>query len=184
MIRKTGRQMMKILKTEKIYTAHVFDVEKIFCELPDGHQRYYDLVQHGPAVVIVPVTEDNKILFVKQYRLGAEKELLELPAGMINNQEDPDPAAERELQEETGYESLDMIKLGGFFASAGYCSEYLNIYLARNMRWNPLPQDDDEFLSNISMSVEEAYKAVENGEIEDAKTIAALMMAQKYIRKS
>ena len=176
--------MMKILNAEKTYKAHVFDVAKVCCELPDGKQRYYDLVQHGPGVVIIPVTEDNKILFVKQYRLGAEKELLELPAGMVNDREDPDPAAERELQEETGFESFDMIRLGGFYASAGYCSEYLYIYLARNMKWNPLPQDDDEYLSNISMTVEEAYEAVENGTIEDAKTIAALMMAQKYIRKS
>ena len=173
---------MKILDVEKIYKAHVFEVEKIKCELPDGRQRHYDLVRHGPAVVLVPVTEDGSILFVKQYRLGAEKELLELPAGMINDGEDPDPAAERELQEETGYESLNIKKLGGFYASAGYCSEYLNIYLARELKWNPLPQDDDEFLSNISMSVEEAYEAVASGKIEDAKTIAALMMAQKYIK--
>ncbi len=175
---------MKILNIEKIYKAHVFEVEKVKCELPDQRQRYYDLVNHGPAVVLVPVTGDGKILFVTQYRLGAGKELLELPAGMINEGEDPDPAAERELQEETGYESLNIIKLGGFYASAGYCSEYLNIYLARDLKWNPLPQDDDEFLNNISMDIEEAYEAVDSGKIEDSKTIAALLMAQKYIRKS
>ncbi len=173
---------MKILNTEKKYKAHVFDAEQVLIELPDGRQRYYDLVRHVPAVVIVPVTDDGRILFVRQYRLGAEKELLELPAGLINEGEDPDPAAERELQEETGYEGK-LIRLGGFYASAGYCSEYLNIYLARGLKWNPLPQDDDEFLSNISMTVEEAYMSVENGEMEDSKTIAALMMAQKYIRK-
>ena len=92
------------------------------------------------------------------------------------------PAAARELREETGYEG-NLIRLGGFYASAGYCSEYLNIYLARDLRWNPLPQDDDEFLANISMPVEEAFAMAENGGMEDSKTIAALMMAQKHIRK-
>lgn len=173
---------MKILNIEQVCKAHVFDVAKVLIELPDGRQRYYDLVQHCPAVVIVPLTEDGKILFVRQYRLGAEKELLELPAGLINNGEDPDPAAERELREETGYEG-NLIRLGGFYASAGYCSEYLNIYLARDLQWNPLPQDDDEFLANISMPAEEAFSMAESGKMEDSKTIAALMMAQKYIRK-
>ena len=65
---------MKILNIEKIYKAHVFEVEKVKCELPDQRQRYYDLVNHGPAVVLVPVTDDGKILFVSQYRLGAGKE--------------------------------------------------------------------------------------------------------------
>ncbi len=174
---------MKILNHEQVLKAHIFDIEEVRIELPDGRQRYYDLVRHCPAVVVLPVTDDGQILFVRQYRIGAEKELLELPAGLINDGEDPDPAAERELREETGYEGK-LIRLGGFYASAGYCSEYLNIYLAQDLRWNPLPQDDDEFLSCISMSIDEAYRSVEVGEMEDSKTIAALMMAQKYIRKS
>ena len=174
---------MKILKNETMYKAHVFDAEKVLIEFPDGRQGYYDLVRHCPAVVIIPVTDEGKILLVRQYRLGAEKELLELPAGLINDGEEPDPAAVRELQEETGYKGR-LTRLGGFFASAGYCSEYLNIYLAQDLSWDPLPQDDDEFLSNISMDIEEVYAAAENGELEDSKTIAALMMAQKYIRKS
>ncbi len=174
---------MKILDTEAAYKAHIFDALKVHVELPNGKQRCYDLVSHAPAVVMVPVTDDGQILFVRQYRLGAGKEILELPAGLINEGEDPDPAAARELREETGYEAGEMIKLGGFYASAGYCTEYLHIYLMRKMHQNPLPQDEDEFISNISMSIEEAYNAAESGQIEDSKTIAALMMAQKYIRK-
>ena len=175
---------MKILNTEQVCKAHVFAVEKLFAELPDGRRRYYDIVRHGPGVVILPVTDEGKILFVRQYRVGSAGELLELPAGMVDDGEDPDPAAARELREETGYEAGEIIRLGGYYASAGYCSEYMHAYLARDLKWNPLPQDEDEFISNISMSVEEAYAAAESGQLEDAKTICALMMAQKYIRKS
>lgn len=175
---------MKILNTETVCKAHVFDVEKIRIELPDGRQRWYDLVRHVPGVVLLPVTDKGNILFVRQFRLGCGKELLELPAGMTNEGEDPDPAAARELREETGYEAEDLVRLGGFYASPGYCSEYMYVYLARSLRWNPLPQDEDEFISNISIPVEEAYRAAENGEIEDSKTIGALMLAQKYIRKN
>ena len=175
---------MKILNTEQVCKAHVFSVEKLFAELPDGRRRYYDIVRHGPGVVILPVTDEGKILFVRQYRVGSAGELLELPAGMVDDGEDPDPAAARELREETGYEAGEIIRLGGYYASAGYCSEYMHAYLARDLKWNPLPQDEDEFISNISMSVEEAYAAAESGQLEDAKTICALMMAQKYIRKS
>ena len=175
---------MKILNTEKVCKAHVFEVEKIFVELPDGRQRYYDLVRHGPGVVILPVTDEGNILFVKQYRVGSASELLELPAGMVEEGEATGPAAARELREETGYEAGEIIRLGGYYASAGYCSEYMHAYLARDLKWNPLPQDEDEFISNISLSIEEAYKAAEDGRLEDAKTICALMMAQKYIRKS
>ena len=175
---------MKILNTEKVCKAHVFEVEKIFAELPDGRQRYYDLVRHGPGVVILPVTDEGNILFVKQYRVGSASELLELPAGMVEEGEAMGLAAARELREETGYEAGEIIRLGGYYASAGYCSEYMHAYLARDLKWNPLPQDEDEFISNISLSIEEAYKAAEDGRLEDAKTICALMMAQKYIRKS
>lgn len=173
---------MKILNRETVCKAHVFDIEKVKIELPDGRQRDYDLVRHAPAVVILPLTNEGRILFVRQDRLGAGKELLELPAGLVDPGEEPDAAAMRELREETGYESGELIRIGSFYASAGYCDEHLTAYLARSLSWNPLPQDDDEFLSCVSMSVSEAYEFVESGQMEDSKTIAALMLAQKYIR--
>lgn len=174
----------QILERETVCKGKAFSMGKYRIQLPDGRECRYDIALHGPAVVVVPVTADGKILFVRQYRIGAEKQLLEIPAGVINAGEDPDPAAERELREETGYESGDMLKLGGFYMAAGYSTEYLHIYLARDLKWNPLPQDDDEFLSPVSLPIEEAYQMAETSAFEDSKTFAALMMAQKYIRNS
>ena len=173
----------KVLSREKTLEGHIFSCEKVRVQLPDGKERNYDLVNHGEAVVIVPVTEDGKILFVRQYRLGAGKIMLELPAGMMNPGEDPDTSAARELREETGNESADIQRLGGFYITPGYCTEYLHIYLAKNLKWNPLPQDDDEFLSTAAIPVEEAFSLAENGEMDDAKSIAGLLMAQKQIRE-
>lgn len=173
----------QILSRQTVLTAHAFNVEKVDIKLPNEAVVRYDLVSHTPAVVIIPVTDEGNILFVRQFRLGAEKEILELPAGVINAGEHPDASAERELQEETGYASANMIYLGGFFMAAGYSTEYLYIYLARNLSWSPLPQDTDEFLEPISMPIEEAFIMAENAEFEDSKTFASLMMAQKFIRR-
>ena len=172
----------QILERETICKGKAFSMGSYRIQLPNGQERRYDIALHGPAVVVVPVTDDGKILFVRQYRIGAEKPLLEIPAGVINEGEDPDPAAERELREETGYESGNMLRLGGFYMAAGYTTEYLHIYLARELKWNPLPQDDDEFLTPVSLTVAEAYQMAEDSAFEDSKTFAALMMAQKYIR--
>ena len=172
----------KILGYEKIMTLHAFDVEKAHLVLPDGRERYYDLVGHGPAVVMIPVTSDGHVLFVKQFRIGAEKKILELPAGVLNKGENPDIAAERELREETGFASDHIQRIGGFFASPGYCSEYLNIYYADNLTPSPLPQDDDEFISLVSLTVDEVYEAIETGAFVDSKTYAALALADRFLR--
>ncbi|MHC1772472.1 MAG: NUDIX hydrolase [Flexilinea sp.] len=175
----------EIIGSEKKYHAHVFDVSKLQVRLPNGKIRNYDLVEHVPAVVIIPVTSDGNILFVWQFRMGANKQLLELPAGILNGEngsEDPKLAAERECREETGFESKEIKRIGGFYMTPGYCTEYIHIFLAKNLNWNPLPQDDDEFLNTEALTIEEAYRRAETAEFEDVKTIAALMMAQKEIR--
>ena len=181
-IPNVGPRSHRVLDSEKVCEGHIFDVEKLHVELPDGKRRFYDLVRHGEAVVLVPVTADGNILFVRQYRIGAGKEILEVPAGCMNPGEEPLTSAVRELREETGFEAGEIRRVGGFYMTPGYCTEYLHIYLARELKENPLPQDDDEFITPISIPVQEAYRMAENGEFEDSKTFAALMMVQQYIR--
>jgi ADP-ribose pyrophosphatase len=177
--------LTEVLGSEMIYNAHVFDVSKLTVKLPNGKVRKYDLVEHVPAVVIIPVTDEGLILFVKQYRVGARKVMLELPAGILNGEsgnEDPLQAADRECREETGYEASSLKRIGGFFMTPGYCTEYIHVYLATELWPNPLPQDDDEFLNIEGIPIEEVYQMAESGMLDDAKTIAALMIAQPYIR--
>lgn len=175
----------KIIGREKKYGAHVFDVYALKVELPNGKVRSYDLVTHVPAVVIVPVTDDGRILFVEQFRMGAEATLLELPAGVLNGDagsEDALEGARRECREETGYDADSIERIGGFYMTPGYCTEYIHVFLARGLKKSPLPQDEDEFLKTIALPIDEAYRRAESGEMEDVKTIAALMFAQRKIR--
>jgi len=173
----------RLLSKETILHAHVFDIQKVSVRLPDGRERNYDLVDHANAVTILPVDDDGQVYFVSQYRIGAEKELLELPAGVMEKGEDPLPSARRELREEIGMDCQELRFLGGFYMAAGYSNEYMHCYLAQGLFKAPLMQDEDEFLSLSIKSLEETYAMVWNGQIEDSKTLAALLFAYPILKE-
>ena len=169
------------LQTENIYAGHAFSVERILMQLPNGKTRFYDLVRHAGAITIVPLDADGNILFVRQYRLGAAAELLELPAGVLNEGEDPAEAAAREIREETGMAAAKLIHLGNFYLAPGYSSEFMHVYLATGLSSSPLEQNDDEFLQVVSLPAAEALQRAHNGQIPDGKTLAALFLAEPYL---
>jgi len=170
------------LHRQEIYRSRVFDVEKVTMQLPDGKVRDYDLVKHAGAVTIVPVDLEGNILFVRQYRIGAEKELLELPAGVINNEEAPEIAAAREVREETGMAAGKLTLIGNFYLAPGYSSEYMHVYLATDLYHAPLQQDEDEFLHLEAVKVEKALQMAHAAQIYDGKTLAALLLAQPHLQ--
>lgn len=174
---------IKILKREQILEGHAFNIQKVLLRLPNGKERNYDLVDHANAVTILPLDEEGMVHFVRQYRVGAEKELLELPAGVIDPGEDPVTAAHRELREEIGMDAENMISMGGFYMAAGYSTEYMHVFLATALSKAPLQQDEDEFLSIEKFNFSEALPMLQEGLIEDGKTISAFQLAYAYFDK-
>lgn len=170
-----------LLGREKQYQGRAFDVAKVQVRLPDGRERDYDLVEHGDSVTIVPVDTFGQIYYVSQYRIGSGHTLLELPAGVLEAYEDPLTCAQREIREEIGMAAQEMRALGGFYLAPGYTDEYMTVFLATGLYESPLEADDDEFLNISTLSIEESYRQAQAGEIEDGKTLAALLLAQPII---
>ena len=172
----------RLLYREKQYSGPVFDVAKVYLQLPNGRERAYDLVEHDDSVTIIPVDANGQIYFVTQYRVGSDGLLLELPAGVLEHGEDPPVSAEREIREEIGMGAESLRELGGFYLAPGYTDEYMTVYLATGLHPSPLEPDEDEFLNLVTMPVEEAYQKALAGEIQDGKTLAALLLAMPLIR--
>ena len=173
----------RILKRNQIFSGRAFDVEELQVSLPDGRERHYDLVDHNDSVTIIPIADNGDILFVEQFRIGGEERLLELPAGVMDEGEDPETCAAREVREETGMAARHLVRLGAVYLAPGYCNELNHIFLAEELTANPLEQDDDEFLSLKSVSIQEAERLIANGGIKDSKTLAALYLFRLHQEK-
>lgn len=170
-----------ILGKEKQFRGYAFDVATVSAKLPNGKEREYDLVQHPNSVAIVPVGQDGRIYFVSQYRIGAERELLELPAGVMEAGETPLECAKREVREEIGLAAAEMQELGGFYLAAGYADEYMTVFLATGLYEAPLAPDADEFLKVRAFPINEAYQMAQAGKLGDGKSLAALLLAEKAL---
>lgn len=171
----------KILEREKIYQGRAFNVERVQMRLPDGLVRPYDLVQHNGSVTVVPLDPEGNLLFVNQYRIGAGADLLELPAGVLEAGEDPAVCAAREIREETGMAAKNLLLLGDFYLAPGYSSEHMFIFMATGLYHDPLAHDADEFLQVQAVPAGKALEMARSGQFQDAKTLAALLLAEAHL---
>jgi ADP-ribose pyrophosphatase len=169
---------------ETIYRGHAFNVRRDEVRLPDQRTMHLDIIEHVGAVTILPIDTGGRILFVRQYRHAAGEELLELPAGTLDVGELPETCALREIREETGFAAGKLIKLGEFFLAPGYSTEYMVVYLATELRHDPLPGDQDEFITLQPMPIDQAYELALNGGLQDGKSLAALLLARPHIYNS
>ena len=173
----------ELLNRVLIYAGRIFSVAKHEYRLPDGRNFTYDVVEHSGAITIVPVDKDGCLIFVRQYRVGSGTELLEFPAGLLEEDEDPLSGAAREVREEIGMAAGKMDHLGYFYMVPGYSTEHMHIYLATNLYPSPLPQDQDEFLEIVRIPVKRVMEMARSGQIHDGKTLAALFLAEPYLTK-
>jgi len=164
------------------YQGRAFNVERLETRLPDGRISFYDLVQHNDSVTILPVDQEGNIWFVQQFRMGSMNILLELPAGVLDDAEDPETGAAREVREEIGLSAGKLQKLGEYYLAPGYSTEFMHAFLATDLTPDPLQADDDEFLKVQVIPTKTVYEMVQKGEIKDSKTLAALLLAEKLIR--
>jgi len=168
----------ELLKSETLLKGRAFAIRRDLMKTPDGRETKFDIIEHGGSVVIVPLDAEGNLLFVRQYRHAAGADLLELPAGTLDEGEPPHVCAAREIREETGFAAGKLEKLGDFYLAPGYSTEFMTVFLATDLTHDPLEADADEFLSVERIPVADALQMAERGEMPDAKSLAALLLAR------
>jgi ADP-ribose pyrophosphatase len=173
----------ELIKSETLLQGRTFKLRRDHLKTPNGRETQLEIIEHGGSVIIIPIDADGNMLFVRQYRHAAGMDLLELPAGTRDGNEPYEECAAREIREETGMEAGTLIKVGDFYLAPGYSTEFMGVFLATNLRHNPLDPDADEFLSVEKMPVKDAIAMAERGDMPDAKSLAALFLARPHLEK-
>lgn len=172
----------KTVNREIIYKGKILNLRRDTVKVKSGKTSYREIIEHNGGSVAVAITDDKKVLLVKQYRQAMEKEMLELPAGKIEPGEDPLETMKRELVEETGYSADNMKLIGKFNPSVGYTSETLYIYLATGLTKGKTNFDPDEDIELFEVDIEKALEMIVNGDITDGKTMAGILLLPYHMK--
>ncbi|BCU81669.1 ADP-ribose pyrophosphatase [Polycladomyces abyssicola] len=164
----------KTIKSQTIYEGNIIRLQLDQVTLPDGRTSQREIVKHPGAVAVVAITDEKKLVLVRQFRKPLEKTILEIPAGKLEPGEDPRVCAFRELKEETGYRAEEMTPLVSFYTSPGFADEIIHLYVASGLHRGEARPDQDEFVELVELTLPEAWQRIADGEICDAKTVAAV----------
>lgn len=179
---QTKKPQPKVVASETVYSGRVFNVTCDTIE-EDKHSYKREVVRHHGSAVIIPVFDDGTVALVQQYRHPAVKYLIEAPAGTLNEGEDPAAGATRELEEELGVVATRMEKLSEFFVSPGFLEEKMWVFLATGLSETQQNLDEDEIIDIVRVPFTQALEMIQDGAIEDAKTIIGLLLASPLVSR-
>lgn len=176
-------ELPKLINSQKVFSGRVFNVT--VDTVREGELTYQrEVVHHHGSAVILPVFDDGTVALVRQYRHPAVRYLLEAPAGTLADGERPEDGAARELQEELGLTAGRLEKLSEFFVSPGFCEEKMWVFLATELTEGQQNPEEDEVLEVVRLPIDDALEMISSSEIQDAKTIIALMLAAPRVGAS
>ncbi|MDD4689009.1 MAG: NUDIX hydrolase [Eubacteriales bacterium] len=172
----------KELSREYKFKGKIINLRFDTVEMPDGNTASREIVEHNGGVAVIALDSDNCVYLVRQYRRPLDTDILEIPAGKLDKDEDHRLGAIRELKEETGLSAKSLKYLGGTAPSPGYTSEIIHLYLATELTQGEADPDEDEFLNLEIYPLSKAIEMIFSGEITDGKTINAILMAKEIVK--
>lgn len=182
------RTRSSTISSQRIYSGRVLNLDIDRVRFPDASEGQLELIRHSGAAAVVPFLDEPnddsaRILLIRQYRYAADRFLYEIPAGRLERGEEPIACARRELREEAGCEAASLVSLGGFFTTPGFIDEFIHLFIATGLTRGDAKPESDEFIHSESHTLLEGLRMIDRGEIVDGKTIIALFMADRLIRK-
>jgi ADP-ribose pyrophosphatase len=178
--RKLGATPEKVLKSKYIFKGRAINLRVDNVITRDGRRTTREIVEHPACIAVVPIDAKDNVLMVRQYRSPIGKDLLEIPAGGIENTETVKEAVTRELQEEIGFKPRRLKFLTIFYSTPGFTDEYLHLYLATDLVPSRLPAEDTAEIELVRVPIKRVLGMIKSGEIQDAKSIAGLLLTLEY----
>jgi len=169
------------VETKTVFKGKIVNIRQDVARLQNGNLSNREVVEHPGGVGIIPLTSDNKIIMVRQYRYCMEEEIIEIPAGKLEYGEDPFECAKRELSEETGCTAGKYVDFGKIYPSPGFCRETLYLYLALDLERGEMHLDDNELLSIEEIDIDELIDMINANELYDAKSVVGVLRAKMYL---
>jgi ADP-ribose pyrophosphatase len=174
--------MEKLVSSEYVYRGRVLNLRLDQVQVKNGDVTLREIAEHRGAVAMIPLDENNNVYLVRQWRAATGRMMLEIPAGTLEENENPEDGAPRELQEETGLTAGRLEFLVRFFPSPGILTEEMFLYLMRDLQAGAQNLMDDEDIEVVKLPLEQAVARIDTGEIADAKTIVGLLLTRERLR--